>query len=290
MAYPLTMARKNCYGGTRALSAIRYIVLHYTGVNGDTAKNEVKYFSTSHTGSSGAHFFVGQDGDVQQSIPMKYIAWSVGDWRNGHGPYYSKCKNSNSVSIEMCDQMYKDASAAQIAAVKKLIAYIKSQCPNIVDVIRHHDVTTKSCPARYLNSAKWQQLKAAVTGGTYTIPDHADTVTETLAVDGYVGYKTVFQWQRIMGTAKDGEISNQMKSTKKYHLNFTSSAIEYFGDPEDGSQLIKAVQRLLGCDDDGWMGPKTIKAIQTHLGVYADGYFGSQTARALQTRLNTGKF
>lgn len=286
MSYPLTMAKKNSYGSKRSLSSIKYIVLHYTGVNGDTAKNEVKYFSSGNTRSAGAHFFVSQDGDVQQSIPISYTAWSVGDWRNGKGSYYSKCNNSNSVSIEMCDQLYKDASAAQIAAVKEVIAYIKGQCPNVVGIIRHYDVTTKPCPARYLNHNKWQSLKAAVTGGTYT-PETEDTTTEILAVDGYVGPKTVTQWQRVMKTPVDGEISGQLKSLRKYHLRFTSGCIDY---GSGGSTLIRAVQSKLGVDADGQMGPVTIRAIQTHVGVYPDGYFGEQTAKALQTKLNTGTF
>lgn len=286
MRYPLTMAKKNSYGGTRSLTSIEYIVLHYTGNNGDTAKNNVIFFASGNTRSAGAHFFVGQDGDTQQSIPLKYIAWSVGDWRNGHGSYYSKCNNTNSVSIEMCDQLNKDASDAQIAAVKELIAYIKTQCPNIVGIIRHYDVTTKSCPARYLNSSKWEKLKAAVTGGAYT-PTSTDTATEILAVDGYVGDKTVRKWQQVMGTPQDGEISGQSASLRKYHLRFTSTALEY---GSGGSTLIRAVQNSLGVEVDGQLGPQTIKAIQQHVGVYDDGYFGDQTARALQQKLNTGYF
>lgn len=288
MSYPLTMAKKNSYGGTRALSAIRFIVLHYTGVNGDSAKNEVKFFSSGNTRSAGAHFFVGQDGDIQQSIPLKYIAWSVGDWRNGKGSYYGKCTNSNSVSIEMCDQLNKDASADQISAVRELIAYIQSQCPNAKTILRHYDITTKSCPARYLNATKWEQLRSAVTGGAIPASTPSAPVTpEALAVDGYVGPMTVRRWQQIMGTYQDGVISGQSRTLKKYHLRFTSSCIEY---NSGGSALIRAVQKAVGADADGQMGPATIKAIQSHLGVYADGYFGQQTASALQSKLNTGAF
>lgn len=289
MSYPLTMAKKNSYGAERSLANIKYIVLHYTGVNGDTAKNEVRFFATGNTRSAGAHFFVGQDGDVQQSIPMKYKAWSVGDTRNGRGAYYGRCTNSNSVSIEMCDQMNKDASAVQIEAVRKLIAYIQSQCPNAKTIIRHYDVTTKHCPARYLDSAKWTRLKAAVTGGTYEAPPQAaESHSETiLAVDGYVGQQTVTAWQKALGTYQDGIISGQSRTLKKYHLRFTSNCIEY---GSGGSSLIRAVQQKLGCDVDGQMGAQTIKAIQRHIGVYDDGYFGQQTAEALQRKLNTGAF
>lgn len=286
MSYPLTMAKENSYGAARTLVSIKYIVLHYTGVNGDTAKNEVKFFATGNTRSAGAHFFVGQDGDVQQSIPLKYKAWSVGDTTNGRGTYYGKCVNSNSVSIEMCDQMNKDASVAQIAAVKELITYIQSQCPNAKTIIRHYDVTTKHCPARYLDANKWAQLKAAVTGGV-VLSKAENTTPEMLAVDGYVGNQTVRKWQEVMGTYQDGVISGQSGTLKKYHLRFTSNCIEY---GSGGSALIRAVQKAVGADVDGQMGPQTIKAIQNRVGVYPDGYFGRQTAEALQQRLNTGSF
>mgnify|MGYP002622646137 CR=1 FL=1 len=266
------------------------------------------FYQKRRSRSAGAHFFVSQNGDVQQSIPLKYTAYSVGDSRNGKGPYFGKCTNSNSVSIEMpltteelfasiwltkltiemCDQLNKDASAAQIAAVCELIAFIKSQCPNVVDVIRHADVTTKSCPLRYLNNQKWAALKAAVTTGAAA--QAAPAVSEapaTLTVDGWVGALTVRKWQRVLGTPEDGVISGQTKSLKKYHLHFTNSAIEY---GSGGSTVIRAVQRAVGVDADGLMGPQTIKALQQRLGVYADGYFGDITARALQERLNTGSF
>lgn len=287
MSYPLVQAKKVSYGGTRNLSSIKYIVLHYTGNNGDTAMNNAKFFSSGNTRSAGAHFFCDQEGKVVQSIPLKYIAWSVGDYRNGKGAYYGKCTNSNSVSIEMCDQLYKDASASQINAVRTLIKYIKSLCPNVIDVIRHHDVTTKRCPARYINNEKWRKLKSAVTNGAYTEPVKITDSAEPLVVDGYVGQRTVRRWQEIMHTPQDGEISGQLKTLKKYHLRFTSSAIEY---GSGGSTLIKAVQKAVGTEQDGQMGSVTIKAIQTRIGVYPDGYFGEQTAKALQARLNTGEF
>ena len=161
MAYQLVQAKPISYGGTRALSSVKYIVLHYTAGNGDTAMAECRYFANGNTRSAGAHYFVGQAGDVVQSIPINRTAWSVGGnpWANTPHPYYGKCTNSNSVSIEMCDQLKKDASTAQRNAVRELISYIKSQCPNATTIIRHYDVTGKTCPARYIDNAKWTELK-----------------------------------------------------------------------------------------------------------------------------------
>lgn len=160
-------ATSYCHGGTRALSAIKYIVLHYTAVNGDTAKNEATYFSRNYSRYAGAHFFVDQSGYIAQSIEMNVTAWSVGGSKySGTSPqYYGACTNFNSVSIEMCDQVNKDASAKQIEAVRWLVGYIQSKCSNAKTIIRHYDVNGKPCPARYLNASKWSSLKAAVSGG-----------------------------------------------------------------------------------------------------------------------------
>ena len=160
-------ATSYCHGGTRALSAVKYIVLHYTAVNGDAAKNEATYFSRNYSRYAGAHFFVDQSGYIAQSIDMSITAWSVGGSKySGTNPqYYGACTNYNSVSIEMCDQVNKDASAKQIEAVRWLVGYIQSKCSNAKTIIRHYDVNGKPCPARYLDASKWNSFKAAISGG-----------------------------------------------------------------------------------------------------------------------------
>ena len=46
MAYTLkvNIANKNNYGGKRNTSAIKYIVIHYTGPDGDSDESTAKYF------------------------------------------------------------------------------------------------------------------------------------------------------------------------------------------------------------------------------------------------------
>lgn len=164
MGYPTIHAKDISYGGTRDLSKIKYIVIHYTGNSGDTAEANANYFAKTNTREAGAHFFVGRDGTVIRSIKMKYIAWSVGGRYSGNGgSYYGKCTNANSVSIELCDIASKNCSSAQIKAVKKLIKYIQKKCPNATAIVRHYDVNSKKCPARYIDETKWEKLKAKIT-------------------------------------------------------------------------------------------------------------------------------
>lgn len=170
MAYPMIMAKSISYGGSRSLSSIKYIVIHYTGNIGDTAKGNATYFGPAgtNTRAAGAHYFVDQKGEVYQSIPINLSAWSVGGFftqANGAGTYYNKCTNYNSVSIEMCDTATKDASTAMVNAMRTLVSHIKSQCPNAKTIIRHWDVNGKECPQRYIgkNNSKWAALVKAIT-------------------------------------------------------------------------------------------------------------------------------
>lgn len=164
------LAKKNsykCINGKpykRNLTSVKALVIHYTGGSKDTAKNECDYFATGNTRSAGAHAFVDYEGKTGLSVYAPYIAWSVGDRANGKGKYFGKYNNANTISIELCAIANKDISVKQLKALKKVIRYYKKKCPNIKDIIRHYDITTKVCPARYCNSkahdAKWQALKS----------------------------------------------------------------------------------------------------------------------------------
>ena len=157
-------AKAVSYGGTRPLTSIKGIVLHYTAGTGDTAENNGRYFATGNTRAAGAHFFVGQDGTVVQSIPLNRIAWAIGS-----GP--GVLTNANTVSIELCDNATRDPSEAQISAVRELVAYIRSQCPNATTICRHFDVgNRKRCPARMCDDAVWNAFLAKITTAPATAP------------------------------------------------------------------------------------------------------------------------
>lgn len=156
------LAKSISYGGTRPLKDIKYIVIHYTGNKGDTAKNNADFFAKSNTREAGAHYFVGKRGAVWESIPMKHIAWAVGGMytlSGGAGSYYGKCTNGNSVSIELCDCV-KKTSKAQMRATRNLVKYIRKHCPNAKTIIRHWDVNGKCCPASMIgkNNQQWKEL------------------------------------------------------------------------------------------------------------------------------------
>lgn len=163
------LAKSISYGGKRALENIEYIVIHYTGNKGDTAKNNADYFATGNIRQAGAHFFVDKKGEIWKSINMNRIAWAVGgkySLSNGAGAYYGKCTNTNSISIELCDCCV-DTNWKQKMATRRLVQYIQKKCPNAKTITRHWDVNGKSCPLPMIgtNNEKWVLFHRFITNG-----------------------------------------------------------------------------------------------------------------------------
>lgn len=156
------LAKSISYGGKRDLNDVKYIVIHYTGNDGDTAKNNADYFATGNKTEAGAHFFVDKKGEIWNSIEIDRTAWAVGGFftqANGAGKYYKKCTNPNSVSIELCDCV-KGTNWEQMVATRKLVLHIQKKCPNAKTVIRHFDVNGKQCPASMAGTGneQWKRL------------------------------------------------------------------------------------------------------------------------------------
>ena len=143
----------------RSAADIRYLVIHFTANDGDTAKNNADYFAREAPGVS-AHFFVDEK-EIWQSVREKDIAWHCGTRGMYFHPY---CRNANSIGIELCSRkngekfyfMPETVRRAQ-ALTRELIA--KYGIP-LENVVRHYDVTHKNCPAPFVESASaWTAFK-----------------------------------------------------------------------------------------------------------------------------------
>ena len=141
-----------------SINRIKYIVVHFTANNGDTAYGNTNYFK-SYRGAS-AHYFVDENG-IYQSIEDKNIAWHCGAKKYKH----STCRNSNSLGVELCSRKdskgnfyFMDKTVDNtVELVKMLMA--KYNVP-IANVIRHYDVTGKNCPEPFVRDIKaWQNFK-----------------------------------------------------------------------------------------------------------------------------------
>jgi N-acetylmuramoyl-L-alanine amidase CwlA len=145
------------YGGSMAQA--KYIVIHWTSNQGDTAKNNVDYFAREVVKAS-AHYFVDET-EIWNSVPVDRIAYHVGAKTYKH----PTCRNSNSIGIEICmtgkGYVLRRGSIERAAILTRMLMD-KYGIP-IERVIRHHDVTGKDCPAPMVTSpVMWAEFKKSL--------------------------------------------------------------------------------------------------------------------------------
>ena len=160
----IKLAHKNNFSDIpRDKKQIKFIVVHYTANNGDTARGNLEFFSRSYVGAS-AHFFVDET-EICCSVPFDRVAYHCGT----SGKYvHPSCRNTNSIGIEMCSR--KDQSGKfyfKKETIDNCARFVAIQMKNynisIENVIRHYDVTGKKCPAPFVESnSQWQEFKNLV--------------------------------------------------------------------------------------------------------------------------------
>lgn len=166
---------------------VDYLVFHYTGNKKDTANANASYFMSNSNIGASAHYFV-DDTSIWQSVDANDRAWHCGT-KNAY--YHSACRNKNSIGIEMCCTAgnYKIGDKAKENAAQLGAALCKYLGITDVDkyVLRHYDVTHKSCPAQMAgaDNEEWiafknrikeiMGLSKTVTTTTTSSPSHSIT-------------------------------------------------------------------------------------------------------------------
>lgn len=155
--------RANYYTSGRSLNSIKYIVMHYTANNGDTARGNAEYFARESVEAS-ANYFVDPN-EVICSVKDEYAAWHCGgSLESSHHPLRGICKNTNSIGIELCSIIQNGKYAFKPETVKlaaKLVKELMAKYNIDIDhVVRHYDVTGKTCPAPFVyREDQWKQFK-----------------------------------------------------------------------------------------------------------------------------------
>ena len=161
---------------------VRYIVMHYTANNGDTAKNNCDYYHRVGGLQASAHYFCDEYG-AMQSVREGDTAWHCG----ARAYWHPECRNANSIGIEMCSRKRADGSyyikpetVANAAALAKGI--MQRYGIDTDHVLRHYDVTGKRCPMPWVDDpAQWTAFLATLT------PEHPNEEED----ENMVKYKTI---------------------------------------------------------------------------------------------------
>ncbi len=228
-----------------SVSRIKYIVIHYTGALGD-AKANCNYFAGGNRNAS-AHYFVGYDGAIWQSVEDKNVAWHCGAKSYKH----AECRNANSIGIEMCVRKKSTASMgatdkdwyfedATVEAAAELTRYLmdKYNVP-ASHVVRHYDVTGKICPNPYVYNTTahtWDEFKRLISdtasaGGMVQNGNTEKAIWDYLAGKGLNAYAVA----GLMGNlyAESGLNSCNLQNSYNKSLNMTDA--QYTAAVDNGS-------------------------------------------------------
>ena len=258
MSYELkqNLANRANYGSKRDLSKIKYLVIHYTSNDGDSDEANGKYFANNVVKAS-AHYFV-DDNSVTQSVPDDYVAYAVGGkCQSNHHPMYKVITNTNSISIEMCDN-HKDGTVhicnETLANTYALARALMSKYNITIDrVYRHYDVNGKLCPNcnGLLEDAIWQNFKNNIVNST----------------TGNLGLHPSTPSQAV-NPNKDSVVSRG----QQHSINFTGHTIAVDGarGPKTQANIARCFQHAINLDYkeslavDGAFGTKSKEALGKH--------------------------
>lgn len=187
-------------------SDIKYIVIHYTANDGDTAKNNADYFSRADVKAS-ANYFVDEI-ETWQSVKDTDTAYHCGTTGAYKHPY---CRNANSIGIELCSRKdskgnyyFKDATVEN--AVKLTKALMAKYNIPATNVIRHYDVTGKVCPAPMVNDVSlWVKFKEMISVSDKKLETGNDIIWELMNGKHKVKIDDVKRAVATLDKAKDSQ-------------------------------------------------------------------------------------
>lgn len=231
---------------------IEYIVIHYTGNNTDRAVSNAKFFRIIPRGAS-AHYFVDTE-EIYQVVKDKDTSWAVGK-KYGNAPYWGKCNNYNSISIEMCSNGGRIDDRTVALTVELTKELMKKYGISNDRVIRHYDVCHKECPGwkGWIGSDThlWDDFKARLNG----VASNCTPIAEKPEIK-----------------ANNDSRREVIKWGQAHSNNFLEHKIVADGiiGTETRKQMVRVLQHGLNLDygaklvEDGILGNTTIKALGNH--------------------------
>ena len=131
-------------------NVVKYIIIHYTGNNTDSAKNNAIYFNGGNRNAS-AHYFV-DDVSIYQVVEDNKGAWHIGNSKTAPN-------NQNSLGVEMCCKNGVVIEKTEENTLQLVKYLMKKYNVPIANVRTHAEVTNygKTCPN--WNANGWQRWK-----------------------------------------------------------------------------------------------------------------------------------
>ena len=140
------------------------VVIHYVANPGSSAMANRNYFENGSDGNGvSAHYIVGLNGEILRCVPENERAMHAGRAYGSQWTEQAKVNNATLLGIEVC---HPDRTGVFSAVTYNALVWLTADiCSRrgfdpIKAVVRHYDVTGKSCPLYYVNNpSAWTRMK-----------------------------------------------------------------------------------------------------------------------------------
>lgn len=261
------LSNGNNYGARRDISKIKYIIIHGTGNDGDSAESNGRYFKNNIVKAS-ANYFVDDD-SIVESVPVNYVPYSVGGSRysnyktTGGARLYKVATNTNSINIELCDTVKNGVIHPSDKTIQNTIEFVKSLMAKysipLSNVIRHFDVNGKPCPSYWTNNDIWN--------AEFLSKINESSISKPIAIETSKGSCPFFE---PTATLKNGSKGEGVKWLQWYLRSF---GYIWIADKNNNPK------ELTVDGDFGYLTEKAVRHFQlTNMGkLYEDGKVGKLT-------------
>ena len=215
----------------RSHKSIKYIIIHYTGMNKEfSAINRLCNIKSKVS----AHFFIKKNGSLLNLVPPLYEAWHAGksSWKN------LKSLNKYSIGIEIQNpghkNNYENFSKNQITSTKKLLKYlIREYKINPKNVLGHSDIA----PDRKKDPGEkfpWKELSRFKVSQWHNL-DEKILVRKRLILLNFAEESSFFKNLAKIGYLKISQKNHNSKKfslTKAFQRHFRQKLINGIPDQE----------------------------------------------------------
>lgn len=281
-------AHSNNYSVGRSGRKIEKVTIHHmAGVL--TAKQCGSIFQNGSRSAS-SNYGIGKNGEIALFVDEANTSYADANWDSNCKSVTIECSNNKTGGDWTVSDTVLNSLINLIADIFKRNGIKKAIKGKTITWHSMYSATT--CPGNYLRSkmdyiVEEVNKKLGNSTSDSTSTDKKEETKHKIDVDGLWGTDTTKKAQEVFKTTVDGEVTDQRKEYEAKNPGLIS--FEWLSEPSSyGSELIRAIQKKVGANVDGWIGTETIKKMQKWLGTIQDGYVSSPSpmVKAFQKWLN----
>lgn len=278
-------AHSNNYSTGRSGRKIEKVTIHHmAGVL--TAKQCGSIFQNGNRQAS-SNYGIGKNGEIALFVDEANTSYADANWDSNCKSVTIECSNDKTGGDWIVSDTVLNSLIELVADIFKRNGIKKAIKGETITWHSMYSATT--CPGNYLRS-KMDYIAEKVNEKLNNNTDTSDKKEEKKHIideDGKWGEDTTRKAQEVFGTTIDGIVTDQYKCYEKENPGLIS--FEWLDNPSNyGSELVRAIQKKVGANVDGHIGPETIKKMQKYFGTVQDGCISnpSDVVKAFQKWLN----